>query len=354
VPQEEAAGLGIWLTMPEVAPNIREVAPEDADVSTRFKLGTATVRDNASALQNEQHIEIAIPRLEIALRRDPRPGYQSLRIGEIIEVTDGVIKLNDQVPPVALTIKAHPAIEGYLTRVIGWMEAKLAMLARYAADPTSGGGMQNADYFMLMLLNRELPALRHLAGQRAVHPERLYDKLVSIAGELCTFDHADRQAKDYGGYRHDDLQESFSKMVLDIQQMLSIEFGKAVRLPLEQRNASSYVALVTDRQLFANAAFVLDVSSSRSLTEIQDRFPKLCKIGPSTRMREIINASLPGVPMVHLPTPPKQLRGISSHVYFLLDKSDVLWSEFSTAPAFGLHFSGDWKDLKLELWAVPE
>jgi type VI secretion system protein ImpJ len=41
-------------------------------------------------------------------------------------------------------------------------------------------------------------------------------------------------------------------------------------------------------------------------------------------------------------------------VYFLLEKKTPLWQEFSTAPAIGMHFAGDWPDLKLELWAIPE
>jgi type VI secretion system protein ImpJ len=90
------------------------------------------------------------------------------------------------------------------------------------------------------------------------------------------------------------------------------------------------------------------------LTQVQSQFPQLCKVGPSTLMRQIIQANLPGVPLVHLPNPPRQIRVISSNVYFLLDKSTELWREFSTAPAVGMHFAGNWPDLKLELWAIPE
>jgi type VI secretion system protein ImpJ len=45
---------------------------------------------------------------------------------------------------------------------------------------------------------------------------------------------------------------------------------------------------------------------------------------------------------------------IDNNVYFVLDKSAPLWSDFSHTPAIGLHFAGDWPELKLELWAVPE
>ena len=99
---------------------------------------------------------------------------------------------------------------------------------------------------------------------------------------------------------------------------------------------------------------VLEVAARRPLTEIQAQFPQLFKIGPNTKMNEIVHAHLPGINLVHLPTPPPQIRALTDHVYFYLDRTSPLWPEFSTASSIGMHFSGDWPDLELELWAVLE
>ena len=64
-------------------------------------------------------------------------------------------------PPVLLT-RAHPVVAGWVDRVIGWVDTKLETLSRYAADPSSGGGLQTFNYFMLQLLNREINVLKHL------------------------------------------------------------------------------------------------------------------------------------------------------------------------------------------------
>ena len=354
VPEEEAQGLSIWLTLPEVSVNGQDVAPEAANAATRFVLGSETVADNAAASRSEQTIEVAHPRLELALRKTPRPGYQNIHLGRIIEMRDGIVTLDDTVPPTGLTLDVHSAFEGYLSRVVGWIEAKLETLSRFASDPSSGGGMQATDYLMLMVLNRELPVLKHLKAQANVHPERLYEKLISLAGELSTFDQGERRAPDYDNYRHDDPKATFSPVVQDIQRLLARDVGRAVRLPLKEVRANSYAALVNDRSLFAQATFVVEVSSGLPLSQVQTQFPQLCKVGPSTSMKQIINNNLPGIGLVHLPNPPRQIRVVSTNVYFLLDKSTDLWREFSTAPAVGMHFAGNWPDLKLELWAIPE
>jgi type VI secretion system protein ImpJ len=114
------------------------------------------------------------------------------------------------------------------------------------------------------------------------------------------------------------------------------------------------MSTIRDRSLVRNATLVLEVAARRPLTEIQAQFPQLFKVGPNTKMNEIVHAHLPGISLVHLPTPPPQIRALTDHVYFYLDRTSPLWPEFSTASSIGMHFSGDWPDLELELWAVLE
>ncbi len=351
---EDAKGLSVWLTLPDMSQNGQDVGVGPEAATTRYALSSATVADNASNARVEHLIETAVPRLELDVRKSAKPGYQCLRIARINEVRDGVISLDDTVPPPALVIAVHPVTVGYLTRVIGWIEAKLESLARYASDPSAGGGMQATDYLMLMTLNRNIGVLRHMATSRAVHPERLYEHLIALAGELATFDQGERMARDYGQYDHGDPKETFGPVVADIQRALSRDVGRAVRLNLNQVRQNSYLAEVNDRNLFRDATFVIEVESAKPLTQVQSQFPELCKVGPNTRMREIVTNNLPGISLVHLPNPPRQIRVVSTNVYFLLEKNTPMWQEFSTAPAIGMHFAGDWPDLKLELWAIPE
>lgn len=350
---EDAAGHVIWLSLPDTSPNTRDMAPlDEEEATTRWGIVAETVSDTASAMRIEHELELAVPRLALAIRKTPRPGCQNLPLARILEVRDGVVTLDETMAPPALVIGAHPQILGYLSRVLGWVEARLETLARYAADP-SEGGMQAADYLMLMALNRNIGGLRHMTRSAAIHPERLFSALVALAGELASFD-TSRIAADYPAYDHEDLKASFGPVVADIQRLLARDVGRAIRLPLRQVRQNSYLAEVADRNLFREATFVVEVDSAKPLGQVQAQFPALCKVGPNTRMAEIVNNNLPGIPLAHMPNPPRQIRVLSSNVYFRLEKHDSLWREFSTAPALGMHFAGDWPELKLNLWAIPE
>jgi type VI secretion system protein ImpJ len=352
---DNAGGQIVWLTMPAAAPNTREVDDREAGSASRFNEGTETIIDSTSELRSEQEIDLAYPRLAYELRRTPKPGFLNLGLGRILEIRDKLIIFDEKFAPPILVCSAFPVVNGWLDRVIGWIDNKLEELARYAADPTAGGGLQSVDYFVLQLLNRVIPVLKHFRSSGYIHPERLYTSFISLAGELATFATLERRARTYPAYDHDKLEQVFEPVVRDLQEFLGAQLGRrAIRLEIIERAGNAFVSPIRDRSLFRKATLVLEVGARRPLGEIQNQFPHLFKVGPSMKMDEIVHAHLPGVSLVHLPTPPPQIRAITDHVYFYLDRKSPLWPDFSTASSIGMHFSGEWPELTLDLWAVLE
>ncbi|MEM1160998.1 MAG: type VI secretion system baseplate subunit TssK [Pseudomonadota bacterium] len=352
---EKLSNTVIGLSIPAIAANSRDVDFKDADSASRFWRMNEAVIDSAAATRGEEEIDIAHPRFSYQVMDGTKTGSTTIGLARVTEIQDKTIVFDGRYLPPALSTHSHPGFSGIVDRVIGWIETRLEELARYAADPSAGGGLQYADYFMLQVLNRDIPVLRHMKQSQYVHPERLYERLISLSGELATFATTERMAPQYDTYDHDNLMDTFHAVLRDLQQALSSRMERrAIRLELVERAQNAYVSPIRDRALFQNATFIVEVASARALTEIQQQFPHLFKIGPSTKMQEIVHAHLPGVPLVHLPTPPRQIRALTDHVYFRLDKQTPLWAEFSQAPAVGMHFSGDWPDLKMEFWAVRE
>jgi type VI secretion system protein ImpJ len=352
---DTAAGQMLWLSIPVAAPNTREVDESGSDSASRFTKGAETFIDSASSLRIEEEIDLAYPRLAFELRKSPKPAYANLAIARVVEVRDKAIIFDEQFVPPLLSCSAYPVANGWIDRVVGWIDNKLEELARYAADPTAGGGLQSADYFVLQVLNRHINVLKHFRHSVYIHPERLFEEFLRLVSELATFATNERRARQYPEYDHDDLENVFNPILRDLQDFLSARLGRrAIRLEIIERAQNAFVSPIRDRSLFRNASFVLEVASGRPLIEIQHQFPNLFKVGPNSKMNEIVHAHLPGVPLVHLPTPPPQIRAITDHVYFYLDRKSPLWPEFSTASSIGMHFSGDWPDLQLELWAILE
>ena len=218
-------------------PTIRAKSATTRPITRRaLSSGAETVIDSTSHLRIEEEIDVAYPRLAYEIRKTAKPGYVGLPIARIVEVHDRTIVFDEKFAPPLLMCAAHPTVEGWLDRVIGWIGTKLDELARYASDATAGGGLQSADYLMLQMLNREIPVLKHFRRSRYVHPERLYEELLRIAGELATFATAERRAREYPAYVHDDLEGAFAPVLRDIQDFLSARLDRrAIRLELIER-----------------------------------------------------------------------------------------------------------------------
>src|ERR1051325_12018684 len=126
------------------------------------------------------------------------------------------------------------------------------------------------------MLNRYIPELKHFARSNYIHPERLYDELLRLAGELATFATTERRARDYPAYNHDDLENVFSPLVRDIQEFLGARLGRrAISLEIIERAQNAFVSPIRDRSLFRNATLVLEVAARRPLVEIQNQFTHL-------------------------------------------------------------------------------
>ena len=285
---EKSAGMLVWMVLPMAQPNTREIDDEQAESGSRYIIRPEVLIDSSAKMQVEEEIDIAAPRLSFEIRKTPKPGFANLLCARIVEVNDKAIVFDEKLAPPVLIVAAHATVTGWLDRVIGWVETKLEELARFASDPRAGGSMQSVDYFILQMLNRQIPVLRHMRGSKYVHPERLYVELLRLAGELSTYSTKERRLKPYQPYDHDNLDSTFAPVLTDIQRFLSVDISRAIRLDIVERAANAFLATVTDRNLFRASTFVLEVAAKRSLTEIQNQFPALFKIGPKARVAHAI------------------------------------------------------------------
>ncbi|HZL00415.1 MAG TPA: type VI secretion system baseplate subunit TssK [Caulobacteraceae bacterium] len=326
---------------------------DEAGEATRFLVDEEEVMDAFSDERTREPIETATPNLHFGVTRDQTYGRICLGLARIREVQNGRVIFDERFIPSCLDIRASVRLSGFLADIVGRAEQRVEELSMRAVEATDGGAETFASFLLLQSLNRWTPLLTHLSGLPTVHPERLYEAFVSMAGELSTFARADRRPPPFPSYVHEDLQATFEPVFEALQAALSAVFDRsALQLPLEKADAGAYLSRIVDHNLYQSGFFYLAVNASVPLDDIRGRFPAVAKIGAVQKMRQIVDSALPGVPLRHTPTPPPQLRVLPGYVYFELDRSAPDWRDFATAPALGLHVAGDWPDLRLELWCV--
>jgi len=206
---------------------------------------------------------------------------------------------------------------------------------------------------LLQMVNRYEPVLAHLAESGLLHPEMLYRLCVAAAGELATFTSSSKRPPALATYRHDRLRESFEPVMAALRSSLSavLEQG-AIPIPIETKKFGIRVASVADPTLFSTAVFILAARADLPAEELRRRFPSQLKIGTVENIHNLVNLSLPGLPMHAVPVAPRQIPYHAGFVYFELDQTNELWSQFKSSGGLAMHLTGDFPGLGLEFWAI--
>lgn len=351
----DARDLIVHLTLPAMQDGgvVFRVEGEHGADAARFIVGDETISDVFSEERSREPIEVARPNMQFGISREQVQGRVTVALARVREWRNGIVSFDDRHIPPMLDIRGHARLHGFLSDIIGRTGQRVEELSLRAVEATEGGSDTFASFLLLMALNRWKAQLDHLASLPHVHPERLYEVFVSMAGELGTLTRADRRPLPFLAYDHTQLQLIFEPVVEALQAALSAVFDRAAaQLPLQQAGPGIYTSRIIDHNLFKSGHFYLAVRARMPLDEIRARFPAVAKIGAVQKMRQIVDSALAGIPLAHAPVLPPQLRTLSGYVYFELDRSVADWADFTTSPALGLHVAGDWPDLALELWWV--
>jgi type VI secretion system protein ImpJ len=98
--------------------------------------------------------------------------------------------------------------------------------------------------------------------------------------------------------------------------------------------------------------FVLSVQADMATETLRKMFPAQVKIGAVEHIRELVNVALPGIGIRPLPVAPRQIPFHAGASYFELDRNSPHWQQMQSSGGFAIHVSGEFPNLRLELWAI--
>jgi type VI secretion system protein ImpJ len=349
---DSARNVLVHLALPVRQPGAMEVADEATEA--RIARHAFEVYDTHSASPQPAELQVGRPKLRYLLDDQDRSGYLCIGLARIAEVgADRRVSLDERWIPPALICSAAGPLSGLLSELSGMLNQRGEALAARMTAPGSRGAAEMQDFLFLQSINRWQKLLSHWADAGNVHPEELYATLVQMAGEFATFTEASRRPNAYPAYRHDDIARSLTPVVADLRRSLSqVLEQNAVPIPLQERRHGVHVGPITDRSILRAANFVLTVQADVPTETLRRLFPAQVKIGAVEHIRELVNVALPGIAVRPLPVAPRQIPFYAGASYFELDRASPHWQQMQNSGGFALHVSGEFPNLRLELWAI--
>lgn len=349
----------IYLALPARRPGKADVAMIGGASANGARVVASHYEAPDSNVETDFMAPIDVGRLSLRYLKggDELAGYELIGLARVIEVRSdrAVILDQDYIAP-SLNCAAEPRLNELITELLGIVRHRAEAIAERIGDPTIRGTAEVGDYFLLQILNRADPMLRHIsANATRLHPVTFYEHCIQLAGELATFTMDSKRASDFPPYRHEDLKGTFGAVFDDLRSSLSAVLEQtAVAIELVERRHGVRVGTINDRTLLKDAGFVLAVRAEMSAEDVRRKLPAQIKVGPVERIAELVNVALPGIPVRPLPVLPRQLPYRSGTIYFELDTKNPLWKQLDTSGALALHLAGDFPGIEMELWALRE
>lgn len=350
---ESARNVVVYLALPVRQPGAVEVASSDG-TDGRFALAGFEAYDTHSGSPQSADIQVGKLRMRYMLETDDRSGYLCIGLARVVEVAaDKRVSLDDRWIPPALVCGPTP-LGGWITELSGMLSQRAEVLAARYTAPGARGASEVQDFLLLLTINRWQPLLAHWGEVANVHPEDLYRSMLQLAGEMATFtDTNTRRPNTYPAYRHEDLQRSFAPVIADLRRALSAVLeSSAVPIPLREYPNGMRAGPIEDRSILRGSMLVLVVEADMPTETLRRLFPSQVKIAARERIKEHVLSQLPGIPVRAMPSAPRQIPFHAGATYFELDRNSPHWQHMLTSAGFAIHVSGEYPNLRMELWAI--
>ncbi|AXF75018.1 type VI secretion system baseplate subunit TssK [Erwinia tracheiphila] len=355
----EASSRDIYLALPLRNESINEIGEANtvsASHRVRYREMLASVMDLHSEEGGISSLVLAQLAPRLMQGHEDMSAWTTLPVCRIREkLPDGTLVLDDDFIPTCLAVKASASLRRFMDEIQGTLGERAKRLAERIGSPGQQGIADVAEFMMLQLLNRLQPGFSHLATLKILHPQAFYHQLVQGCGELMTFTDITRLPGQFAVYNHDDLTTTFRPVIQMMRQALStVLTPRAISIQLQEQAHGIRVATVGDRDLFSHADFVLAVKAQVPQTQLHRQFIQQTKITSLARIRELVSVQIQGVPLVVLPTAPRQLPYHAGYTYFMLDRKSPEWKNVQQGNAIAFHVSGQFPELAMQLWAIRD
>jgi type VI secretion system protein ImpJ len=295
--------------------------------------------------------------LTLRLDNDDNGDYLTCPIARLVREGQGNWSLDPEYVPPLLSFSAHPGLLAQLDNLLTQLSAKrqrLMGMRRESNQRMADFAVADVSVFWLLnALNTYQPVLADLKAYPQRHPEQVYLELAKLAGSLLTFS-LEHDIDKIPAYRHEQLETVFPPLMRCISTLLEASLpSRVIALALEN-SANRWQVKLNDARLREpeGADFYLSVRCRLPAAQLQDQFPRLCKVGAPADVDELINAALDGVPLKPLSQVPAAIPLRLENQYFALDLGHPKGQAMLTSGTFACYVPSTLSQVQLELFAV--
>jgi len=294
--------------------------------------------------------------LRLVSEFEPRDAYIHFPLLRVRRCATGGFELDPALVPPSMSLGAAPALFQQLRRLLDALQAKVGALYGHHREPTRNviefrsGDMSS--FWLLHTASSAYAALSHHFNQPALHPERVFEALLDVAGGLMTFSKS-WTLSDLPSYQHHDPGPAFAKLHQIIRELLdTVISAKYFGIALNEVRPCYHIGMLDSGKIDDDTTFYIAVSADIPAVELVDVAPLRFKVGAPDDVEKFVLSALPGVRLQYTPQPPAAIPVRPDTCYFILEAKGAMYERMLKAQSISIYVPAGMKELKLELLAV--
>ncbi len=328
---------------------------EEADTATRYYHVQKDIADQYTDATAAQ-LSLLGKSVRLLSEHEPRAHLLSLPVLQIRRNVMGGFELDPRYVPPALTIQSSPVVFLYLRRLLDVLQAKIDALYGFHREPSKNiiefRSGDVASFWLLHTASGAYAALSHLMRHPGLHPERLFQRLLELAGALMTFSRG-YTLTDLPAYDHTNPGPAFFKLDHIIRELLETVIStRYFAIALSEDRPSFHQGRLDAQQISGATSFYLGITAAMPSAELVEAVPLRFKIGAPEDVEKLVLSALPGVPITHAAQVPSAIPVRPGSYYFAIEPRGALYERMLQAQAVSLYVPSGIADLKIELIAI--
>lgn len=287
---------------------------------------------------------------------EPRDHLVSLPLCRVRRTATGGFELDTRFMAPSISIEANPAMRNSLRRLLDTLQAKVSALYGFHREPSRhviefrSGDI--ASFWLLHTASSAFGSLSHLYHHPGLHPERLFQELLQLAGALMTFSKSFTLA-DLPSYQHNQPGAGFARIESIIQELLETVIStRYFAIALRETKPSFYSGVLDTEKITSQTTLVLGVKAALPPSELVEVIPMRFKSGAPDDVEKLVLSAMSGIRVTHLPQVPSAIPVRPGCYYFELETKSPLYERMLKAQNISIYAPSGIPDLELELFAL--
>ena len=282
--------------------------------------------------------------------------FISFPIARIRREATGGFALDPTFMTPCVSVKSNPALFLQMRRLMDALQAKVNALYGHHREPSKNviefRSGDIASFWLLHTASAAFASLTHLFHHPVLHPERYFEQLLGLAGQLMTFSKM-HSLVDLPVYKHEDPSPAFTKLHNIIKDLLdTVISSRYFAVALSEIKPGYHSGRLDSGKIDEKTAFYLGVSADIPALELVDIVPLRVKIGAPDDVEKFVLSAMPGVRLVHQPQVPAALPVKPDTYYFSVEAKGPLYERMLQAQSLSIYAPSGIQNLQIELLAV--